>query len=94
MILFAGEIISQFYLALITRTGKVFVQNSVTEIRKLTSTWKCVSSEDNQADYPTPGMTFAELRDCKKWCFGPVWLSQEKEKWPGQPQSLRESDPE
>ena len=39
-------------------------------------------------------MTFAELRDCKKWWFGPLWLSQGKENWPGQPESLRESDPE
>ena len=39
-------------------------------------------------------MKFAELRDCKKWWFGPLWLSQGKESWPGQPESLRESDPE
>ena len=46
---------------------KVFVQNRVTEIRKLTSVWKYVSSEDNPADCPMRRMTFAELRDCKKW---------------------------
>ena len=32
---------------------KVFVQNRVTEIRKLASAWKYVSSEDNPADCPT-----------------------------------------
>ena len=42
---------------------KVFVQNRVTEIRKLTSVWRYVSSEDNPADCPTRRMTFAELRD-------------------------------
>ena len=26
--------------------------------------------------------------------FGPMWLSHGKENWPGQPESLRESDPE
>ena len=72
----------------------MFVQNRVTEIRKLTLVWKYVSSEDNPADCPMRGMTFAELRDYKKWWFGPLWLSQGKDNWPGQPESLRESDPQ
>ena len=38
----------------------MFVQNRVTEIRKLTSVWKYVSSEDNPTDCPIRGMTFAE----------------------------------
>ena len=85
MILFAGPNYKDW---------KVFVQNRVTQIRKLTSTWKYVSSEDNPADCPTRGMTFEALRDCKKWWFCTMWLSQGKETWPGQPESLRESDPE
>ena len=64
------------------------------EIRKLTSVWKYVSSEDNPADCPMRGMTFAELKDCKKWWFVPLWLSQGKENWPSQPESLEETDPE
>ena len=56
----------------------VFLQNRVTEIRKLTSTWKYVSSEYNPADCPTPGITFAELRDCKKWCSAPCGSAMEK----------------
>ena len=57
---------------------KVFVQNRVTEIRKLTSVWKYVSSEDNSADCPTRGMTFAELRDCKNGGSAPCGSAKEK----------------
>lgn len=55
---------------------KQFVQNRVSEIRKLlpTACWKHCSSQDNPADLPSRGLTLLELSASKLWWNGPGWL--------------------
>ena len=53
----------------INKTWKTFVQNRVTEIRKLTSPdcWKCCPGKDNPADIPSRGFTPLELSVSTLW---------------------------
>ena len=52
---------------------KTFVANRVAEIHRLTDpkNWFYVNSKNNPADLLTRGISFTELKDNKKWWFGP-----------------------
>ena len=60
------------------REWKQFVQNRVSEIRKLLplGTWKHVAGKDNPADLPSRGLAVTELSVNKLWREGPDWLRE------------------
>ena len=73
---------------------KPFVQNRVTEIRRLipTQKWFHCPTEENVADIASRGTTPRELISETRWCKGPSWLLLPKEDWPSfkTPSSLTE----
>lgn len=78
---------SQIVLAWLKKDAaslKIFVNNRVQEINRLTASadWKHVPSADNAADLLTRGMTAAELQHCALWWHGPDWLKQPSIQWP------------
>ena len=60
------------------REWKQFVQNRVSEIRRLLplGTWKHVAGKDNPADLPSRGLAVTELSVNKLWREGPDWLRE------------------
>ena len=60
------------------REWKQFVQNRVSEIRKLLplGTWKHMAGKDNPADLPSRGLAVTELSVNKLWREGPDWLRE------------------
>ena len=73
---------------------KVWVQNRVTEIRKLTSTgtWRYCPTQDNPADVASRGALAVQLFNDDKWWHGPRFLQESKESWPTQPIKELEDD--
>ncbi|XP_064482920.1 uncharacterized protein LOC135395756 [Ornithodoros turicata] len=69
----------------------VFVQNRVTEIRRLTtdSAWQHCKSRDNPADLLTRGIPAHRLQKESLWWHGPPWLSQPRDnsEWSDRPPS-------
>jgi len=61
-----------------------FVQNRVSEIRKLTAShsWKLIRSEDNPADIISRGSNVAELSKSQLWRQGPALLTLPESGWP------------
>ncbi len=57
-----------------------FVQNRVSEIRKLipAACWKHCAGKDNPADLPSRGLALLELSVSKLWIQGPSWLKEAK----------------
>ena len=55
---------------------KPFVENRVTEIRRLVppTSWSHCSGRENPADLPSRGMTPTKLVGSKLWRYGPEWL--------------------
>ncbi|CAG7818890.1 unnamed protein product, partial [Allacma fusca] len=63
----------------------IFVNNRVTEIRKLTSIqdWKHVSGINNPADLPSRGCNPQKFAT-SEWWMGPTWLMKPEREWPGE----------
>lgn len=61
-----------------------FVQNRVSEIRKLTGghSWKLIRSEHNPADIISRGSTVSELSQNQLWRQGPALLTLPESGWP------------
>ncbi|GFX66620.1 integrase catalytic domain-containing protein [Trichonephila clavipes] len=53
-----------------------FVANRIVTIHEMTSSeqWRCVSTEDNPADFVSREMHFPKLKTCKLWWNGPKFL--------------------
>jgi len=62
---------------------KTFVSNRVKEIVEITDPefWRHVPGHKNPADLPSRGCSPAQLANYK-WWEGPVWLQDDKNKWP------------
>ena len=62
------------------KTWKAFVQNRVTEIRRLIppTCWRHCPGKDNPADIPSRGITPLELSTRVLWHVGPPWLVKEE----------------
>ena len=65
----------------VDKEWKQFVQNRVTEIRRLLSVecWRHCSTDSNPADIPSRGMNASQLSSSALWLSGPSWLSHYKE---------------
>ena len=72
--------VALFWIVGLNREWKQFVQNRVSEIRRLLppNCWKHVAGKDNPADLPSRGLALVELSVNKLWREGPDWL-REKE---------------
>lgn len=84
---------SQIVLAWLNKepgTLKIFVNNRVQEIHKLTASadWRHVASGDNPADLLSRGTTASELRVSNQWWHGPQWLAKSSEHWPHEQNKL------
>ena len=73
---FTDSQVTLFWIKGIGRDWKPFVQNRVSEIRRLIPAehWSHCSGKDNPADVPSRGCTPAELSTNQVWRYGPVWL--------------------
>ena len=74
---FTDSIVSLFWIRGVEKSWKPFVQNRVSEIRKLLNPdcWMHCAGRDNPADLPSRGLTPKELTTSKLWMNGPDWLS-------------------
>ena len=75
---FTDSTVSLGWIKGVKKTWKVFVQNRVTEIRRLTTPdcWSHCPGKENPADIPSRGLTPLELSVCTLWRCGPSWLGQ------------------
>ena len=65
---------------------KPFVNNRVSEIRSVSTSWRYCPSADNPADLLTRGVTFDQLSSSVQWKHGPTWLTSPSQ-WPTWQQS-------
>ncbi|CAK1581044.1 unnamed protein product [Parnassius mnemosyne] len=65
---------------------KPFVAHRVVKITDAfePSTWRHVSTQDNPAEFPSRGISCAELVNCKRWWSGPDWMLSSPDHWPAQ----------
>ena len=75
---------------------KVWVQNRVTEIRKLTSTetWRYCPTQFNPADVASRGALAVQLINDENWWHGPSFLQNPEELWPVLPIKEPENSPD
>ncbi|XP_028397220.1 uncharacterized protein LOC114521030 [Dendronephthya gigantea] len=75
---------------------KVWVQNRVSEIRKLTSveTWRYCPTQFNPADVASRGALATQLINDEKWWHGPSFLQNPQELWPVQPGNESKDNPD
>ena len=75
---YTDSTVSLCWIKGINKTWKVFVQNRVNEIRKLTppDCWRHCPGKDNPADIPSRGLTPLELSVSTLWQNGPPWLGE------------------
>ena len=66
---------------------KIFIENRVLEIRKLTEPdlWSHCPGAENPADIPTREISMSQFTNKVHWWSGPEWLGNERESWPIQP---------
>ena len=65
---------------------KPFVNNCVSEIWSVSTSWRYCPSADNPADLLTRGVTFNQLPSSVQWKHGPTWLISPSQ-WPTWQQS-------
>ena len=65
----------------VDKEWKQFVQNRVSEIRRLlpVESWKHCPADSNTADIPSRGMDSSQLATSVLWATGPEWLSHHEE---------------
>ena len=65
-----------YWIKGITKEWKPFVENRVSELRKLVPAecWRHCPGKQNPADIPSRDATPAEIASCKLWRHGPDWL--------------------
>ena len=81
---------------------KVFVQNRLSAIRKLSppGRWRYIRGAENPADLGTRGISLSVTSDCSHWWNGPCFLSEEIQSSVQEasvsfsPEALREDKPE
>ena len=75
---FTDSRVSLCWIMGIDKTWKAFVQNRVTEIRRLIAPtcWRHCPGKDNPADIPSRGITPLELSTRVLWHVGPPWLGK------------------
>ena len=73
---FSDSTVAVFWIRGVQKTWKPFVQNRVSEIRKLVPLeyWHHCSGRGNPADIPSRGFTPQQLLDSPIWRSGPEWL--------------------
>ena len=73
---FTDSTVALFWIQGVEKIWKAFVQNRVSEIRKLLppGCWAHCSGRDNPADLPSRGLTPRELAASQLWRHGPDWL--------------------
>lgn len=73
---FTDSQVSLFWIRGIGKDWKPFVQNRVSEVRKLVPVecWDHCSGKENPADIPSRGLSPLELANNQLWKNGPVWL--------------------
>ena len=76
---FTDSTVSLCWIKGVDKIWKVFVQNRVNEIRKLTTpdSWSHCPGKENPADIPSRGLTPLELSVCTLWHYGPPWLGED-----------------
>ena len=74
---FTDSIVSLFWIRGVEKSWKPFVQNRVSEIRKLLGPdcWSHCAGKDNPANIPLRGLSPEELATSNLWMNGPDWLS-------------------
>ena len=79
---------SQIVLFWITNNKRLkpFVNNRVSEIRSVSTSWRYCPSADNPADLLTRGVTYEQLQSAIQWKHGPTWLISPSQ-WPTWQQS-------
>ena len=73
---FSDSNVTVFWIRGVDKTWKPFVQNRVSEIRRILSPnhWHHCSGQDNPADIPSRGCTPQQLSQSQLWRNGPEWL--------------------
>ena len=73
---FSDSNVTVFWIRGVDKTWKPFVQNRVSEIRRLVAQnhWHHCSGRDNPADIPSRGCTPQQLSESQLWRSGPEWL--------------------
>ncbi|XP_062713002.1 uncharacterized protein LOC134290052 [Aedes albopictus] len=76
--------IVKYWLASPPSRWQIFVANRVSEIQHITSNgvWNHVAGADNPADIISRGMIPAQLKYETTWFEGPLWLWQDRSRWP------------
>ena len=79
---------SQIVLFWITSNKKLkpFVNNRVSEIRSVSTSWRYFPPADNPADLLTRGVMYKQLQSAIQWKHGPTWLISPSQ-WPTWQQS-------
>ena len=79
---------SQLVLFWITNNKRLkpFVNNRVSEIRSVSTSWRYCPSADNPADLLTRGVMYEQLQSAIQWKHDPTWLISPSQ-WPTWQQS-------
>ena len=84
---FTDSTVALHWILGVDKSWKPFVQNRVSEIRRLLppELWMHCSGKDNPADLPSRGLTMQELAASELWMNGPAWLKGRLDSSPSPP---------
>ena len=76
--------IALFWILKTEKVHKPFIENRVSEIRKIVppQLWKYCPTDQNPADIASRGMKASILKESERWWEGPEFLKQFPEVWP------------